>query len=115
MLNRLPEVLDTVQEWRGITLDNEQMREYATKAAMLRFGEDEKAPYSPHHSNYTRRREDAFPTLWHTFNRVQENLMKGGFRSRFTGRRVRSITGINENVRLNRALWELTEETARKV
>ncbi|MBE0472562.1 MAG: hypothetical protein IBX55_24025 [Methyloprofundus sp.] len=47
------------------------------------------------------------------FNRVQENLFKGGLRGRsYNGRnvRTRAIQSVSEDVKLNRALWQLTEE-----
>lgn len=57
----------------------------------------------------------SFGDLWTTFNRVQKNMTKRGVygRSR-TGRRVktRAINGIDQNVKVNRALWVLAEENA---
>jgi len=50
--------------------------------------------------------------LWSTFNRVQENLVKGGLTGRnANGRqqRTRPVQGIDQNVRLNRALWLLAD------
>lgn len=50
--------------------------------------------------------------LWSTFNRVQENMIKGGIGSRnANGRRTRTreIAGIDQNVKVNRALWQLAE------
>ncbi|WP_186153310.1 DUF932 domain-containing protein, partial [Burkholderia gladioli] len=59
-----------------------------------------------------RRSEDAGDDLWTTFNRVQESLTQGGMRGRSpAGRRIktRPITGIDQDIRLNRALWMLAE------
>lgn len=60
-----------------------------------------------------RRTEDNRPDLWTTFQRVQENVIKGGVRGRSaTGRRMstRGVTGIDQDLRLNRAMWVLAEE-----
>ena len=60
-----------------------------------------------------RRVDDRGSDLWSTFNRIQENLVKGGLNGRNTrGRRqsTRPVQGIDQNVRLNRALWMLAEE-----
>ncbi len=60
-----------------------------------------------------KRSEDRASDLWTTFNRVQENMTKGGVHGRnHTGRRVttRPINGIDQNVKVNRALWVLAEE-----
>lgn len=59
------------------------------------------------------RLEDRAPDLWTTFNRVQENLMRGGLHGRAAnGRRTttREVTGIDQNIKLNRALWILADE-----
>lgn len=51
--------------------------------------------------------------LWSLFNRTQENLIRGGQGGRNSaGRRTttRAVTGINQDVKLNRALWTLAEE-----
>lgn len=48
--------------------------------------------------------------LWTTFNGARENLLNGGLRGRgTTGRRTttRAVGGVNENVKLNKALWTL--------
>ena len=53
--------------------------------------------------------------LWRVFNRTQENLLKGGLTGRSaSGRhtRTRAIKSVTEDVRLNRALWQLTEHFA---
>ena len=66
-----------------------------------------------------RRAEDAGDDLWRTFNRVQENAIRGGLTAwgrdaQNRPRRVssREVTGIDGDVRLNRALWTLTERMA---
>ncbi len=60
-----------------------------------------------------RRFEDIGPSLWHTFQRVQENAMRGGLPGRSAqGRRfeTRPVGSIDRSVSLNRALWILAEE-----
>ncbi|MCY1297040.1 hypothetical protein D9M70_464620 [compost metagenome] len=59
-----------------------------------------------------RRVDDRGSDLWSTFNRIQENLVKGGLNGRSAhGRRqsTRPVQGIDQNLRLNRALWMLAE------
>ena len=51
--------------------------------------------------------------MWTTFNRVQENATQGGLRARSaTGKRTRTraVQGIDQSVKLNRALWLLADE-----
>lgn len=65
-----------------------------------------------------RRTEDRAPDLYTTFNRVQENVIRGGIAGRnANGRRMRTraVTGIDSDNKFNRALWRLTEEMARLV
>jgi hypothetical protein len=60
-----------------------------------------------------RRYEDNKSDLWTTFSRIQENMIRGGVQGRAsTGRRLttRAVSGINQNVSLNRALWTLAKE-----
>ena len=52
-------------------------------------------------------------SLWSTFQRVQENVMRGGLPSRTVqGHRAqtRAVQSIDRGVSLNRALWMLAEE-----
>jgi hypothetical protein len=63
-----------------------------------------------------RRFEDRRDDMWTTFNRVQENMMKGGLRGRNRSSRTtttRPVNGIDQSVKLNRALWVLAEEMRR--
>lgn len=56
--------------------------------------------------------EDRSNDLWTTFNRVQENVIKGGLRGKNKANRrttTRAVNGIDQDVKLNRALWVLAE------
>jgi hypothetical protein len=101
---------------QGISLSPGQQSAFAKAALELRYDEDEKPPIDPQQLNTARRFEDRGPDLWRTFNRVQENMIQGGVSGRnANGRRMttRQVSGVNENVRLNRALWTLADEMAR--
>jgi hypothetical protein len=56
--------------------------------------------------------------LFTAFNTIQENVIRGGFhyRPEINGRikrkKARSISSVSENIRLNQALWSLTEKMA---
>lgn len=114
VLKDTPKMAEAIDRFRTINLDREQQRAYAQAAIELRF-DGEKFAVEPDRVLATRRIEDNRNDLWTTFNRVQENIIKGGVRARTTdGRRTtaRAIGSIDENVRLNRALWTLTEKMA---
>lgn len=60
-----------------------------------------------------RRNEDKSDDLWTTYQRVQENMTKGGVwgktaKGKF--QRTRPVNGIDGDVKLNRALWEMAEK-----
>jgi hypothetical protein len=112
VVEQFPKVIDSVQAFSQLRLNAPEQRAFATAALALRYDEGE-APITAEQAIRVRRREDADPTLWNTFNAAQENLTQGGLRSRdASGRRLktRAVTGISENTRLNKALWTLAEE-----
>lgn len=89
---------------------------------MIRFGDAEGNVETPIQADallLPRRSEDRSTDLWTTFNVVQENAIRGGLsawgrdannqRRRYTSR---EITGIDQDVKVNRALWLLGERMA---
>lgn len=102
---------------KALTLKVEEQRAFATAALALRYGErSEGQPPAPITANQlieARRPEDLGRSLWTTFQRVQENAIRGGQPSRSVqGHRTRTrpVASIDRNVSLNRALWVLAEE-----
>ena len=89
----------------------------AESAAELRWGRDDQGDlampiHSVQHLLTPHRSADARSDLWSTFNVVQENLVKGGLTGRAANgrqQRTRPVQGIDQNVRLNRALWLLAD------
>lgn len=64
-----------------------------------------------------RRDEDKPNDLWHVFNRVQENMLRGGNATTTAGGRVvqtKGIGRIERDVQVNSALWGLAVETLNK-
>jgi len=114
------EVLDgfeRVQESRETmqvtTLDEGEAQILARAALALKYDDPDKpAPITESQILMSRRYDDRRPDLWMTFNRLQENLLKGGLRDRSAnGRRqsTRAVQGIDSDIRLNRSLWLLAE------
>jgi hypothetical protein len=100
--------------WTALN-DGEQAA-FARAALALRYDEDEPAPVSERQLLAPRRIEDRASDLWTTFNRVQENMLRGGLHGRNASGRAtttRAVTGIDQNIRLNRALWVLADELRR--
>lgn len=117
ILNRLPEVSSRVQEWNGLSLTSAEQNAFAAAALAIRY-DDGEAPFVAEKLLTVKRQEDVKPTLWNTLNTVQENVIRGGIGytlrdengRRKQIRRTREVAGIDQNVKLNRALWILAEE-----
>lgn len=116
ILDEFEKVDESKEIMQGISLSSAQQGIFAKAALQLRYDEGEHAPIEPQRLNDSRRFDDRGSDLWRTFNRVQENLIQGGIRGRnANGRRMttRQVSGVSENVRLNRALWTLADEMAK--
>ncbi|SOE98754.1 protein of unknown function [Burkholderia sp. OK233] len=100
---------------RAVALARDEQHAFARSALALRYDPtdaDAPAPITESQLLAPRRFEDRRDDLWTVFNRVQENLTKGGLHGRSrTGRSMstRPLTGIDQNVKLNRALWMLAD------
>ena len=108
----------SAEAMKALTLDEGEELAFATAALSLRYGEERSegqppAPITAAQLVEARRIEDTGRSLWTSFQRIQENVMRGGQPGRSTqGRRVRSreVASIDRGVSLNRALWVLAEE-----
>ena len=107
-------IRDITDEMKHVQLTQEEQLLFAESAMTVKY-DDEPAPIEAHQLLRVRRFEDRDPTLWNTFNRVQENVIRGGIPGvNANGRRVRTreVTAIDSDVKLNRALWTLAEKMA---
>lgn len=107
----------SVVDMKALTLRPEEQRAYANAALALRYGEQLEgrapAPITVDQLQEARRAEDEGPDLWKSFQRVQENMLRGGQPGRGArGRRMhtRTVGSIDRGLSLNRALWTLAEE-----
>ncbi len=115
--------LGTVRGWTQLQLTDGEQHAFAESAHALRFADADGKVTTPITADQLltpRRRDDVGGDLWRTFNRVQENVIAGGLSAvqrDANGRRVRRVStrrinGIDQDVRLNRALWELASKLA---
>jgi hypothetical protein len=107
-------IAGSIEDFKTIDLTPDEQGVFASAAHNYIYGDDH-APIKPKALLTTRRAVDRGSDLWSTFNRVQENVMKGGLRGvARTGRktRTRNIKDIGKDVKLNKALWALTEKMA---
>lgn len=115
VIENVPKVIERVDQFKQIGLTTAEQNVFAEAALMLRYDKGE-APIEASKLTAAQRYEDQKSDLWTTYNKVQENLIKGGVRGKNkSGGRTstRSINAVSENVRVNKALWELTEQMAR--
>lgn len=100
-------------EMRGIALDAREQQAFANSALLLRYETPDASPIQPQQILRPRRWEDDKHDLWSVFNKVQENMLKGGLRGYNANNRrttTREVTGIDQSTKLNRALWTLAEQ-----
>jgi hypothetical protein len=115
IIETLPQVIESAEVMRSVQLDRLQQMQFAEAALALRYDPMLQAPISPLSLLDSRRIEDGSNDMWTVFNRVQENMIRGGVRGiGSTGRRMstRAIKSVNEDIRVNRSLWQLASDTA---
>ena len=110
-------VREVRDDMRALTLNEGEEQAFAHAALQLRYDpEAGAAPVTERDVLRARRMDHTGDDLWSTFNRVQENMLKGGLNGRArNGRRTttRAVTGIDQGVKLNRALFVLAQEMKR--
>ncbi len=109
IFDRIEEQRDAMQ---ALLLPPPAQQALAKAALTYRFGEEHQ-PVTEAQVLAPRRWQDDKHDLWTVFNRLQENLKKGGL-SGWTaqGKRshTRAVNGIDGDLKLNRALWVMAEE-----
>ena len=113
VLHGFDRALESRESMQAITLDEGEAEVFARAALSLKYDDPDKpAPITESQILMPRRGDDDRRDLWSVFNRTQENLTKGGLSARAAnGRRqtTRPVQGIDQNLRLNRALWLLAD------
>ncbi len=126
VLNESIKCLDAPRKWGQLMMSPDQQNLLAKAAHMVRFDEDENiTPIKSHQLLIPRRKEDERNDLWTTFNVVQEHCLQGGdqglrytnLATRTNTRRVttRPIKNIEQDIKLNKALWMIGEAFATKL
>jgi Domain of unknown function (DUF932) len=111
-------------QWSQVKLDRDESLALAEAARVIRFGDAEgnvDSPISAEQLLTARRRDDAQrDNLWTNFNVLQENVIRGGLHgvtydanNRRRRMSTRGINGIDQDVKLNRALWVLADTRAK--
>lgn len=132
---KLPKLHDTIEMMKHRDLDGKEVWSIAEEAVKLRWDmlpqeykpEELSGSYATGQtvSNIIspRRSEDAGRTLWQVYNRVQENLIRGGadilsFTDRSPNggyRRAKAIRSVHDNLTINRGLWDIATKEIENV
>lgn len=107
MSNRLPDVANLVVKMKETKLDIQQQLDFANFAIQLRY------PDKPNKLSTTtvltpRRTNDVGNNVWSVYNRIQENITRGGIVNT-EGRVISSIRNIGRDTSINKKLWDKAE------
>jgi hypothetical protein len=129
----LPRMMQRVAALQETTVDDQSAIDFAYNAAALRWerAHPEQAKPGAYFNHQTvrdmfqaNRYEDQGANAWKTFNRIQENIMRGGpsivsltSRAKETGqgwklRKSKAITSLPKTIDINRKLWDLADALA---
>lgn len=111
-------MIESAQQMSSINLDVQEKQFFAEAAHELRFEDSTTGKIiGADKLLQPRRREEANTNdLFSVFNIVQENTIKGGLmgytrdRGRLKRTRTREVKSIEQNIKLNKALWTLSEK-----
>ena len=99
-------IVNTISKWNMVEMTDKQRYQFAVEALALRLSDDRQPEqYEVMDLLSAKRKVDEQPTLWHTYNTVQENMIKGGFQ--LNNRQARAIKNPIEDFNINQGLWSL--------
>ena len=129
IIEEIPQLIDKIGSYRDIILSRAEQDIFGESALALKFDAEvirngNLAVINDRHFSLPEllkptRSTAGEPSLWNTFNAVQEKFTKGNSFERTTRmvngkihrqEKVRGINGLNETVRVNRGLWHLMEK-----
>lgn len=108
---KAPGVFNQIENWKGKTLDQVQKNDYAKGAAAI-YGPQNDHEIMINNLLYSYRQADKGQDLWTVFNVVQENMIKGRFYTKDAEnkfRHARAIKSLDRDIKINRDLWEYTQ------
>lgn len=106
-------VVENMDVMKSIALNHDEQSLFGQAALAVRYEDETKIPVTPEQIISPRRWEDKQNDLWTTYQRVQENMIKGGIPGKTANgkkSRTRAVTGIDGDIRLNKALWMIAEQ-----
>lgn len=127
IIDSMPKLLTTIDNMRNTQLDGYQRRVLAEKMVQTRWSMlDEEndvvinngvyaTPATVMNALASKRADDDYQDAWTVFNRIQENVLRGGLLvksfkddgSTSVWRKSRPITSVSEHTRINSAMFDL--------
>jgi hypothetical protein len=108
--------LEKVEQFSARQLDYSEQVGFAARAIEIRYGAEEVGA-RPSDILRARRTEDRGDDLWHVFNRVQENIVKGGYEVvrpklgwQIGQQRAKEIKAIDGLISVNTKLWAAADD-----
>jgi hypothetical protein len=115
LIEGLDKIVEVANDWNRIELNDRQVVDFAKKAIALK---GTTLAIEPEQLLTARRHMDEGLSLWRVFNRVQENIVKGGVSGiTASGRRasLKRISTLAADVDFNRRLWTAASDLAAEV
>lgn len=117
-IERVPEIVNTMNEMRNVILTDEQKTALATEVVKLRKGVEDDKDFVVEAEVVEDiltpvRGEDKGNDLWTIFNICQEKMIKGGFSApsrKSRKRKQRAITSIKKDMEYNQRLWQTASQ-----
>lgn len=109
----IPHVVGRVQDMMSHQLELSQRKQFGMDAVEKRWGDGREVDIDQLLS--INRNADSSNDLWTVYNRVQEKLIGGGLNTsikhgdKVIHNKTRKVNSIDENIRINKMLWELAE------
>ena len=103
VIAKLPGLVQKINLFKSTQLTENQMTDFATKAAALRT----KQRVDVLELLNAERTQDQGNDLWVVFNRIQEKLLGGSYKA--GKRKARSVKNFQKDIQINEQLFELAE------
>lgn len=123
MLENMPKLIESIHTMQNTMMTQVDKEEFAVRAVAARFfeyvnrrnkaidKETIESAISIPELLIPIRKEDESDTVWAVYNRLQEKILKGGFKKIGTkdeiAKRVRPVTNIGLDISVNQKLWEI--------
>lgn len=116
----LPLLMDRIEHLKQIEVatGSPEYNEFVNRAFLTRWDDSKMDSYTLNSLGRSiRRHEDLYQDAWTVFNRIQENVIRGGTMiksltedNKIKYRKAGAIGSVKETMRINSELWEVAED-----